>query len=462
MSSNPVPQSVNVSHALPATVIQQMRTNIDEYQNKLPLTEQEQGKLTSYISDLNKALKEFTNDNKHVQPGGQGVTNIDIELVNGLVSLYHDYLNKFLSIQKNIDSNPVVEGSVKPKTQKAKSDSPNLNLDKGVQALKNQATENVQEMEIPTDQSEPQNEQSGEENHNSQQVEEPPAEPKMKVEKPKRKKVPKKEIYIADLSKKREQSPSDSNETEEVAEPEQPSQKKISFTKYLKKDETVAESKKRQLVDDDSSEANSTISSDSTAVKRMKIDNSEVKIRSILKNSELNSLQTASDAIDGKIKKKVGITFPGETDLVRVYGEDLPDDGLKVTPNELKKLLRPFKEGEPHEKVLLEDFVPKPQKLIIDTNVENSDISELFGGPVKCETQTPVLYRDNFKNFSKDLMKPPREPIPEMNNSRDTSKPLVVKAYGRNSLLLRNDRGGLPYKRVPEVRRNAYPVRYQK
>lgn len=448
MSSNPIPQSVNVSHALPATVIQEMRTNIEEYHNKLPLTEQQQQQLHMYITDLNKALKEFTYDNKHVHPGSQGVTNIDIELVNGLVALYNDYLNKFTNLQNTIKTKQVGEQSVEPQVKKAKSDSPNLNLDKGVLALKSKKSD-------PTEQ-EDAKEPSGSPKNNTQEAQEQANEPK------KKKKVVRREIYIADSSKKKEQSPSETATIDAEIEAEQPSKKKISFTKYLKKDDSISEDNKRPFVEEGSTDENSNPSSDSPVVKRAKIDTSNIRIRSILKNSELNSLQTANDALEGKIKKRVGITFPGETDLVRVYGEDLPGEGLKITPHELKKLLRPFKDGEPQEKVLLEDFVPKPRKLVIDTKVENSDISELFNGPVKCVTQTPVLYRDNFKSFSKDLMKPPREPIADMSSSHEKSKPLLAKAYGRNGLLLRNDRGGLPYKRVPDVRRNAYPVRYHK
>ena len=78
----------------------------------------------------------------------------------------------------------------------------------------------------------------------------------------------------------------------------------------------------------------------------------------------------------------------------------------------------------------------------------------------------PLTYRLNFTAFSKDLDKPPKEPVDidevgdnANNKKRKAKNPLIARAFGRNSLLLKKDRGGMPYKRVPEINKNTYPLR---
>ncbi|SMN19845.1 similar to Saccharomyces cerevisiae YDR195W REF2 RNA-binding protein involved in the cleavage step of mRNA 3'-end formation prior to polyadenylation, and in snoRNA maturation [Maudiozyma saulgeensis] len=412
MSANPVPQSVNVSHALPATIIQEMRNTLDNLEEKdIQLNGSQISLLSSYVAQLNQALITFKEDNKHVQPGNEGVTSGDLDLINGLTTLYKNYLDKFISIKER--NNLTID------TVSSEAKSLNVNLDEGIRALKENKSSVIKQSS-----------------------------------KTKATSSPKREIYIADSTKKNKTVDNTIAKDENIKE-DQPNKKKISFTKYKKKDDSPVNSTDETLVNDKRSISNDDDDENNkSSSKKLKLDQNSTKIRSILKNGETKDVTTKS-------KKKVGISFPLEVDLVRVYGDDLPSTGLKVTPNELKKILRPFKEGEPKEKVLVEGFNSKPKLLNIQIVVKDSDITQLRNGPIKFDTRTPILYRDNFKNFSKDLKKPAREPIPEMGLQNDNTTPLVAQAYGRNSLLLRNDRGGIPYKRVPGVRRNKYPPRYQ-
>ena len=416
MSTHPVPQLVNGSHALAATVIEEMRNTLDTLQQQKQFNEDQVPLLMSYLAQLNGALLQFTEDNKHVKPGVDGVTSGDLDLINGLITLYKDYIYKFNNIEKKFSS---MEAKPQSKIDTISRNSSNVNLDEGIRALKE--VKQVKKS-VPTS-------------------------------------TPKREIYIADSSKKKKSIETNNTIlTDENIKENQINKKKISFTKYKKKedspinsnDETSGNNKRTSIQEENMDNSNS-----ERSPKKMKLDENSTKIRSILKNSE------TSDKTKQKKKKKVGISFPVEDDLVRVYGDDLPTTGLKVTPTELKKILRPFKEGEPKEKVLIEGFNSKPKLLNIQVTIKDSDISQLKNGPIKFETMTPLLYRDNFRNFSKDLKKPAREPIPEMGLQHNGTTPLVAQAYGRNGLLLRNDRGGIPYKRVPEVRRNKYPSRYQ-
>ncbi|KAG0666047.1 hypothetical protein C6P45_000302 [Maudiozyma exigua] len=409
MSNNIIPQSVNVSHALSAVIIQEMRNNLDILSKREQLNATEENLLVSYISQLNQTIIDFNNDNKDVKIDKEGVTMADIELIKGLTALYQDYLGKFNEIQQRIhkENKPV-----------RKERRQSVNLDEGVRALHESTNQKGENTTI------------------------------------KNKNVPKiKDIYIADGTKKKQ----DNIPIEDTTIPEtkeELNKKKISFDKYKKKDDSPNDTLKR---------SNSSDSEDSIT-KKIKLDtnetNSNSKIRSILKNPNDIMDSEGSEVPKRRNKKKLSIKFPEEDDLVRVYGEDLPNEGLKVTAVELKKILRPFREGEPNEKVLILGFRSRAKPLnLSNIRVKDSDISDTRNGPIKCQTATPILYRDNFKSFSKDLNKPPREPIPELNNNQDKSSPLVAQAYGRNGLLLRNDRGGIPYKRVPEVKRNTYPPR---
>ena len=419
MSNNIIPHSVNVSHALSAAIIQEMRNNLDILSQREQLNATEENLLVSYISQLNQAIIDFNNDNKDVKIDKESVTVADMELINGLTLLYQTYLNKFSEIQQRVhkENRPI---------QQERRQSASENLDEGVRALHESNNLDKKNETITTTTT---------------------------TSTTKKKNVTKmKDIYIADGTKKKQDKVPNEGTAEETKE--EPNKKKISLNNYKKKDDSPSDSLKRSNSND----------SEESATKKIKIVKNETsnnsKIRSILKNSDDMPNQDSSDIIKKKKKKKLTIKFPEENDLVKVYGEDLPKDGLKVTPIELKKILRPFKEGEPNEQAIILGFRSRPKPLnLSNIEVKNSDISDTKNGPIKCQTVTPILYRDNFKSFSKDLDKSPREPILEMNNNQDKSSPLVAQAYGRNGLLLRNDRGGIPYKRVPEVRRNTYPPR---
>ena len=277
--------------------------------------------------------------------------------------------------------------------------------------------------------------------------------------------------------------------------------KKISFSKYLQKDDNEKEPLeplKRSIDDNTNQEDNLNtkkrklttsftpldVTLDGVATPPDTIESttstlnptSEIKITSILKSPSVSDNSGSQER--RRKNKSIKLRFMEDKDLVRVYGDDLPEEGLKVTPSDLKKILRPFIEGEPGEKLYLETVdtslssMGKSIHVVplnlnnIKSGIENNDIVETRGGPIKCETKVPQMYRDGFHNFSKDLKKiQPREPIItnediEMLNNPELNKPIIARAFGKNKLLLRNDRGGLPYKPVPAVTKNYYPIRY--
>ena len=177
---------------------------------------------------------------------------------------------------------------------------------------------------------------------------------------------------------------------------------------------------------------------------------------SILKNENRKKSKTSS-----------GIKFVDDSKLVTIFGEGLPNEGITASPRQLKKILKPFRDGEPAEFVLegWKERGAKPLVISI-TGVTDSDISELKNGPAKLVTNVPSALVKNFTSFSPDLNKPALEPVHTDDNADDSGKglrkqkaPIIARAFGKNSLLLRKDRGGLPYKRVPEVNPNKYPVR---
>ena len=151
--------------------------------------------------------------------------------------------------------------------------------------------------------------------------------------------------------------------------------------------------------------------------------------------------------------------------MIKVYGDELPSDGLIVSPTELKKLLKPFKEGEPNEKLLIEDFkfIPLPLNNNNACIFENSDITEIKNGPILCITSIDDHYRQNFRNFNINLKNGNRDlisPLPLPPQDISNVETIVAKAFGKNNLLLRSDRCGLPYKRVPKIFQNNYSPRF--
>ncbi|CCE62383.1 hypothetical protein TPHA_0C02300 [Tetrapisispora phaffii CBS 4417] len=243
--------------------------------------------------------------------------------------------------------------------------------------------------------------------------------------------------------------------------------KKISFSKYLKKAENDTESdndnKKRSLETSNINEESN--SKDESTRKRIKIEN-QSKIPSILKYKTQESLRKKSAGGTSSCNSNSrSISFASDAQLITVFGEDLPEKGLKLSPPELKKLLKPFNENEPREVFALEGKKPftKAKELIIKLSNNKEDISDitvLKNGPIQTEVMHPLKYTVNFSNFSPDLgNKQPREPVIINSSNTDKKKILIVKAFGKNNLLLRSDRGGLPYRLVPKFKQNDYPPR---
>lgn len=329
------------------------------------------------------------------------------------------------------------------------------------------------------------------------------------VTKPKqpRKKVVKPDVYIADPNSKKSlnkaeastvtpssSSSSSSSSTPVITVPtsekaddsiDGANKKKISFSKYLKKEDSELETEDPSPNKRSNDEVeNDTTENDSSKKQKTSSSSSETSEFSESTTITDNTTPTTpgltsilkSSTNASKKKKSFKIKFVEENNLVRVYGDDLPTDGLKVTPTELKKVLRPFVEGEPNEKLYLETVntsLSGRSTYVLPLNLDNikndiidNDIVETRGGPVKCMTAVPLLYKTEFNNFNKDLKKKlPREPIItnddiETLNNPENKKPIIAKAFGKNKLLLRSDRGGMSYKPVPEVSRNYYPIKY--
>lgn len=266
-----------------------------------------------------------------------------------------------------------------------------------------------------------------------------------------------------------DKSPDDGKLQEKASEAQ--NRKKISFSNYLKKEDSKDHTAgtKRSLEPDKTSTTGTP--DDGTIRKKVKSTTEPYSTSSSSTSSGLKSiLKNSPDSNTGtevSSRKNKAIRFQDDSDLVRVYGDGLPSEGLKVLPKELKKLLRPFKAGVPNEKLLLGDFIQKPRPLHLDIDVQNSDISETKGGPVPCDTKTPPYYRENFRNFNKKLTSPPSERLmdatfqdPALLQEELGRSPIIAGAFGRNRLLLRSDRGGIPYRNVPVVTRNKYPPRY--
>ncbi|CCF56915.1 hypothetical protein KAFR_0B06180 [Kazachstania africana CBS 2517] len=553
--SNPIPQLVNISHALQSNMVQQIRTDVASFTQPGELSTDQVNKIDNYLSALKSALTQFTNDNKHIENNdpSMSVTDLDIQLYSGLKAMYIDYINQLNQIKlsnselkqrqeddKRIKQNIKLLNDINETLPIKSADErrlffKNLTINDNYKfVLKSNdllasvvklceldlsTTENIKsyitflksigysketlKKELPSSITKPIDEKvkikktkspknsivvgmaagsnnsnssiSSSNSSNSSVTESSTVLPKVKK---------KRDIYIANATGKKDKNSSLSGEVlnkdtdvillnnkekmndaagdddGKASSQVEENKKKISFSKYLKKDDsdtTATESPKR-------SASSKNVSLDEPTSKRIKNDDTnEVKPISILKNGE--NIRSSS-----RVSKSMNINF---SDNLMLYGDDLPDSGLKVTSSELKKILKPFKEGEPNEKLHFGDFRVRPMKLIPlvsqSMNVEEiMDISELKGGPVSCQTRTPPFYREEFQNFNKELKKkPPREPILSSENENnndahenDNSMPLVAKAFGKNALLLKKDRGGLPYKRVPEIPRNNYPPKH--
>ncbi|SCV04755.1 LAMI_0H18822g1_1 [Lachancea mirantina] len=461
MSGNPIPQLVNISHALQSTFIQQIRTEIKEFSEAAKLTQEQTEKINKYIGSVKRAFADFTKDNEHIERRGPGVTAADIQLYMGLKAMYADYLSQLVKLQESKVLSKVPSArEQQPKEEAVDTSQLNYITDelpykqpterkRYIDSLLKSSTTNLPKstpifegiVKLATlDSTVVENVQSyvailrkiGFERS------------KVLASIP----LPSNGINADDGSAKSYAKPTRKPEPVEErpqrieASQEEP-KKKISFSRYLKKNDTEEDSK-RALND-----------SEATSSKRQKRptdkDSSEIKIASILKDDNLT-----------KKTKTNPIRFAVDEKLITVYGDELPPSGLKVSPQKLKKILKPFNAGEPRELALSAWKNQKVFEFSFRENVQDTDIVETRGGPISCLTEAPPNYRHGFSSFSKELNKMHKEPADLENFANNSasrlSKPLIVRAFGKNALLLKKDRGGIPYKPVPEVKRNEYPV----
>ncbi|CCK68137.1 RNA-processing protein REF2 KNAG_0A04650 [Huiozyma naganishii CBS 8797] len=508
MSTNPIPQLVNIKHTLQSNVIQQIRQEVTQWQNSnnLQYTSQDIGTMDQYLTALQNALKLFMDDNKHIADAAEGVTEVDKNLYVGLIAMYKDYIFQLQQLKSNAEQHVAVDSAAQQQPPQASPsstddvknrDAPNITdrivdhivntlpkelakdrrrfIDKFIkdtdlrksldasdallqgivklchQDLKNKDnimsylrflkllgySKEILKEKLPSSLTQP---------------------VKAKTVVTKKKVSPPPQPYIAErkdnvIRTATQQQLTKSKDEQEKVEEEDLDKKKISFSKYLNKDNTptvtATESNKRDFNELDEE-------ADTPESKRARLG--DPNITSILKS--------------GKKKKRTAgsIRFMEDENLVRIYGDDLPTTGLKVKPVELKKILRPFVEGEPNEKVLHEGITTHPAPLLLEFDqIENNDIAETRSGPVPCETSARFQYRTSFASFTSDLKnKPPREPLTNDDDPSFTARqgngktPIIARAFGRNKLLLKHDRGGIPYKPVPEVFKNIYPPKYIK
>lgn len=455
--SHPIPQMVDISHALQSSAIEKMRSDIRDFQQASELSQSQFDTVKKYMESLETAFAQFTKDNQHIEAGTDpAVTAADRQLYSGLKAMYADYLVQLGDIWRQNGSGEcgaleyIVEELPYLQPTERKSYIDNLilgnkydeKLSKSPRILEavvnlcvldSTLTANLRsyitflrkigfsseslKRALPADLS------------NSPWVTESASETVVDVAAAKK------------ITTDRAGTPPLKEQDDKSGEDEK--KKKISFSKYLKKgDVPVNENGKRRLP--------AAAGKDDT--KKVKKEEAAT-LNSILKTS-------------GSAKKNANnIKFVDDSILVKVYGDGLPNEGLYVTPEKLKKILKPFKEGEPRETVLIENYKKKAPELDIefDLSPEEFDVTEIKGGPIPCETVVPLKYRLNFTNFSSELSsRPPREPVvveEPMDTMKKNKGPLIVRAFGKNSLLLRKDRGGLPYKRVPEVVPIDYPSR---
>lgn len=530
--SAPVPQLVNISHALQASTIQQIRLDMVDFNKDCKLSSIQLARIDKYIDSLQAALNQFTKDNLHIERKEKNVTEADIQLYSGLKSMYLDYLNQLIKLkhEKQHHSTPPIANDVSldffvnqlPKfsAEERKNYIDNLILNKNshnrlskmdglVDAVINlcvldtSVAENVRSYMKLLDTL---GFQKGSNSTGTKaNLKKKLASSKAKIkdsEKEKEKEKDKSKVKMKTKLKPspllnnddKNSSPSPTASTSSMKKLKSglfnknevkssieslptSSKKKLSFSKYLNKDDAdMAKLGTKRSIDVDfkvnpeASRVASNIISSSTSgsstttvatpasseeplKKKTKISVQDSNVQSILRNGKPKKARISS------------IKFLDDSQLIKVYGDDLPNQGLQVSPTQLKKILKPFKEGEPKEIILFEDMSIKLKPLDLmflkNTNSDDyMDISETKGGPIHCETRTPLIYRKNFNHFNPDLNKrPPREPIEFDLNGNTNSTPTIAKAFGKNSLLLRKDRGGLPYKHVPIVKRNKYPPR---
>ncbi|EJS42355.1 ref2p [Saccharomyces arboricola H-6] len=527
--SAPVPQLVNISHALQASTIQQIRLDMVDFNKDCKLSSVQLARIDKYIASLQAVLNQFTKDNLHIERKDENVTAADVQLYSGLKSMYLDYLSELIKLKhdKQLHSTPSIANDISidffvnqlpkfsPEERKKYVD--NLILNKNshnrlskmeglVDAVINlcvldtSSSENVRsymklldtlgfqkgsnststkaKLKKKLTNSKAKVKESDREREKDKLKVKPKLRPSPLLNKDDNA-SPSTPSASASSTKKLKSGLFNKNEakfsTEALATS---SKKKLSFSKYLNKDEinTTRLGTKRSLDMDFKSNSEKTAALSNIAPSSSSVPSPNTTVATPVSSEEPLKKKTKKSVRDlniqpilrnGKPKKARirSIKFQDDSQLIKVYGDDLPNQGLQVSPTQLKKILKPFKEGEPKEVILFEDMSIKLRPLDLkvlkstDTN-DYVDISETKGGPLHCETRTPLIYRNNFNHFHSDLNKrPPREPIEFDLNGNSNSNPIIAKAFGKNSLLLRKDRGGLPYKHVPIIKRNKYPPR---
>lgn len=455
--SHPIPQRVDISHALQSSAIEKIRSDIKEFQQVQQLSKSQVALVDKYIESLKAASLQFCKDNEHVEKASdESITAADTQLYNGLKAMYTDYLSQLTTIRTEKGGSKgsetldyIVEELpyLQPTDRKSYIDNLILGNKYEEQLSRSQVLLEAVVNLCVLDSTVTANLRSymtllkkmgfddeslrralPEGLMNSQSLTETATVTSKTISM----KIPTDRVGTPPLKESEEKSTADD-------EPK----KKISFSKYLKKgDVVINENGKRRL----------STPTELEETKKLK-NNDNINLSSILKTS-------------GSTKKNSNsIKFVDDSLLVKVYGDGLPDEGLSVSPEKLKKILKPFKEGEPRETVLVEGYQGKACELDteFDLSPEETDITEIKGGAIPCETLVPLKYRLNFINFSSELSKkPPREPVvieEPIDSSKKNKGPLIVRAFGKNSLLLRKDRGGLPYRPIPEVVPIDYPSR---
>ncbi|EDO16571.1 hypothetical protein Kpol_1064p53 [Vanderwaltozyma polyspora DSM 70294] len=481
-----LPQLVNIEHTLQSKTVEQIRDDIKEFQDAVELNSEQSEKIQSYIHALEDTFDQFTKDNEHIERKDNNVTDADIQLYTGLKNMYQDYLKVLNQLKqdkaavrdeveasddKPEESSDVLEYIVnelpyqQPTERKKYIDNfihskDAQKLSKSTQVfdaivnlclLDSSINDNLRSyFALLKDIGYTHEDLSS--NLPGGLLEILNSKSKSKNKEGKENKVIQEDVE--ETKENTDNSPVSNNSGNNT---EDEKKKKISFSKYLKKDTDVNENGKRI-----SSSMEPESSSDDSDSKKIKTEDGKY-ISSILKQvSDQNGNGQSTSR-----KSSNNIRFVDDSKLVTVFGDGLPQKGVQLSPDELKKLLKPFKEGEPRDLLSLEGVIPRARELslILGQNEEDySDVSSLKGGPIPYETTIPLKFRINFGNFSPDLSKGAREPV-LVDDLHDKSGnliykgPLIAGAFGKNNLLLRKDRGGLPYKRVPEVLRNDYPPR---
>lgn len=444
MSTNP---QVNVEHALPIGTIQKVKKDLQQFATESELTEEQSELISSHINLIDTALLQFMKDNHDLDKQPVSATDVNLSLYHGLKRMYNDLLNELRTMK---------EAKIAT-TEQADRNNPLEYMEDELPYQQATQRKSYVDSLIMNDTHDEDMKKHGDRLLNviaKLYVLDSSINDNLRVYMTLVRKLgfTADDLYskLPDDMKSNNQENENSNEKPVESNEDnnkEDSKKKISFSKYLKKDE----SSKRPLNDE---------SNDSPVKKKAKLSSNDdddnkndSSLRSILKRRD-NSKNLSR-------KKSVGIKFQTDDSLITVFGDGLPQTGLQVSPIELKKILQPFVPGQPREYPLIDPLPPVlkvPQwDISFDQNVNNSDISELKGGPVPCATRTPLTLKMNFSSFSPDLNKPAREPVNLDDN--DSKQPIIAKAFGQNKLLLRKDRGGLPYKRIPDIVRNKYPPR---